>query len=149
VFFDKLTFMYLEMPKFDKGEKELVTYEDWWLYIVRNLVQLNDKPADLRDKVFEKFFKAAEIARFTPEQRLAYEISLKNMRDYHNTLNSAEEKGYNRGHEEGREEGLEQGMQKGATEKAREIARAMLRAGLPVETIEHTTGLSAAEILAL
>ncbi len=150
VFFDKLTFIYLEMPKFNKGVEELNGYADWWLYIIRNMVRLNEMPTELRDKIFVKFFKTAEIAKFTPEQRMAYEVSLKNMRDYNNTIVSAEEKGFDRGIQqgiaEGREEGRAEGREEGMAEGIRKMARKMLEAGIPNDTIMSTTGLSASEI---
>jgi len=37
VFYDKLTFIYLEMPKFIKPESELVTHFDKWMYLLKNL----------------------------------------------------------------------------------------------------------------
>ena len=151
VFFDKLTYIYLEMPKFDKEIDDLSGYADCWLYIIKNLVKLNERPAAFRDKVFEKFFKVAEIAQFTPEQRSAYEASLKNMRDYNNTVRDAEEKGMRKGLQRGRAEGLEQGLQQGkaqgARDKAIEIARRLKMLGLPVSEIAESTGLPESEIL--
>ena len=38
VFYDKLTFIYLEMPKFNKTEDELVTMFDKWMFALRNLL---------------------------------------------------------------------------------------------------------------
>ncbi|MGV3541532.1 MAG: Rpn family recombination-promoting nuclease/putative transposase, partial [Rufibacter sp.] len=63
VFYDKLTFIYLEMPKFNKTLEELETRFDKWLYIIRNLHRLDRIPDKLRERVFEKLFAAAEIAR--------------------------------------------------------------------------------------
>ena len=40
VVYDKLTFYYLEMPKFDKDESELVTMLDKWLFVVKNILGL-------------------------------------------------------------------------------------------------------------
>lgn len=37
MFYDKLTFIYLEMPKFKKSLEELKTRFDKWLYVIRNL----------------------------------------------------------------------------------------------------------------
>lgn len=103
VFYDKLTYIYLEMPKFNKEIGELDTLSDHWLYVIKNLARLDEKPRELRDNIFERFFKVAEIAGFSHEQRMAYEASLKNMRDYVNTISAAEEKGLKKGLEQGRE----------------------------------------------
>lgn len=138
VFFDKLTYIYLEMPKFNKELSELRGFADSWLYIIKNLALLNEKPAPFRDKIFERFFKAAEIARFTPDQRIAYEVSLKSMRDYNNTVRSAEELGLKKG--------IEEGIKEGEKSKALSIARNLRSMGLPVSEIAAATGLPEIEI---
>ncbi|MCM1111031.1 MAG: Rpn family recombination-promoting nuclease/putative transposase [Clostridium sp.] len=158
VFYDKLTFIYLEMPKFNKEIDNLNGYADVWLYLIKNLVKLNERPAEFRGKIFERFFRNAEIARFTPEQRAEYESSLKNMRDYNNTINDAAarsraegiakglEKGRAEGLEKGRAEGLELGRAEGEHKKAIEIARKMISLGLSATEIAGATGLPETEI---
>lgn len=122
VFYDKLTFIYLEMPKFNKTIDELETRFDKWLYVIRNLNRLDKIPDKLRERVFEKLFETAEIARFTPEQIRSYEDSLKYYRDMKNSLDTARE--------EGREE-----------EKL-EVAKNALKIGLSIKDIIQLTGLS-------
>ncbi len=126
VFYDKLTFIYLEMPKFKKSIDELATRFEKWLYLIRNLNQLERIPESLREHIFEKVFETAEIAKFTPAQVLSYEDSLKYYRDLKNSLDTA------------REEGEAEGIQK--------VARNILSLGLSVEMISQATGLSEEEI---
>lgn len=153
VFFDKLTYVYLEMPKFNKEVVDLKGYADCWLYVIKNLALLDEKPAALRDKVFERFFHEAEIARFSPEDRIAYETSLKIMRDYNNTVKSAEYKGIVKGRAEGRAEGMAEGIAKGIAEgekkKALEIALRMKQRGFTAKEIAEDTGLSESDITQL
>lgn len=127
VFYDKLKFVYLELPKFTKTEEELETHFDKWLYVLRFLSQLKDRPARLQEKVFQRVFEAAEIAQFTPEERATYEESLKYYRDLKNVVDTSRE--------EGREEGLVEGRI--------QIAREMKAEGESVEKIMRYTGLSA------
>ena len=126
VFYDKLTFVYLEMPKFNKTEDELVTMFDKWMFVLRNLTTLLDRPKALQDRIFEKLFKQAEIAKYDDIERRQYEASLKEYWDYTSTLDTAERKGEKR--------------------KAKEIAIDMKADGVPVATIAKYTGLSAEEI---
>ncbi len=77
IFYDKLVFIYLEMPKFRKTIDQLETRFDKWLFVLKNLNRFERIPDILKEKIFEKLFAAAEIARFTPEQVLSYEDSLK------------------------------------------------------------------------
>ena len=130
VFYDKLTFVYLEMPKFNKTEDELVTMFDKWMFVLRNLSRLMERPAALQERIFTKLFEQAEIARFTPQDARAYEESVKVYRDLTNVVNTAERKG----RAEGREE------EKFAT------ALKMKSKGYPIADIAEITGLTIEEM---
>ena len=138
VFYDKLTFIYLEMPKFTKTEEQLVTMFDKWLYAIRHLATLLNRPKALYEKVFEQLFTAAEIAKFNPEELMEYEDSLKALRDWYSVLSTAENKGFAQGKEEGRKEGEKN--------KALAIARQMLADGMPAESVARYTNLTVEEI---
>ncbi len=138
VFYDKLTFIYLEIPKFNKSEDELVTMFDKWLFVLRNLSRLMARPAALQDRIFTRLFEAAEIAKFTKEQYEAYEESLKVYRDWQNTIVTAEQKGMAKG--------MAEGIAKGRMEQNIANARSMKLAGLDYEIISQVTGLSKDEI---
>jgi predicted transposase/invertase (TIGR01784 family) len=77
VFYDKLTFIYLEMPQFKKTRLELKTQQDKWLYAIKNLSQLESIPDELKADIFERFFQAAEVAQLAPQEKQSYEQSLK------------------------------------------------------------------------
>jgi len=122
VFYDKLTSIYLEMPKFNKAVEELEIRFDKWLYVIRNLNRLDKVPDKLQERVFEKLFEIAEIARFTPDQVRSYEDSLKYYRDLKNALNTAKEEG------------------------KIEVAAEILKENEPIEKIIRFTGLSREQI---
>ena len=149
VFYDKLTFLYLEMPKFTKGEEELKTMYDKWLFVLHNLSRLMKRPAALQDRIFTRLFEQAEIARYTPEERQDYEDSLKVYRDMKNVLDTAELRGLEKGRKEGRREGRKEGIEQGTFEERRKNAKAMKALGLPLETIVKVTGMSADDIAKL
>ena len=141
VFNDKLTFKYVEIAKFDKPLDKLETCYDKWLFVLKNLSRLERQPKELRDKVFDRVFKEAEIAHFTPAELRHYEDSRKAFRDVKNCIDSAEEKG--------REEGRAEGIAIGVDQAKIEIARRMLAKGFSVPDICEATGLSEAELLSL
>jgi predicted transposase/invertase (TIGR01784 family) len=89
VFYDKLTFVYLEMPKFTKTEAELATQTDKWLYFLRHVSRLDGIPPVLHEQIFEEAFRAAEIAQFNQGEAREYEASLKYYRDLQNVMNTA------------------------------------------------------------
>ena len=146
VFYDKLTFIYLEMPKFTKTEAELSTMFDKWLYAIRNLPSLLERPRALYEKVFQRLFEAAEIAKFDRRERYEYEESLKAYRDWFSVMETAELRGEERGHAKGLKEGHAKGLEEG-THKANVATALRLRQmGLSVEDIQKATGLSEEEI---
>jgi len=122
VFYDKLTFIYLEMPKFNKTVEQLESRFDKWLYVIRNLNKLERVPDKLREQIFEKLFEVAEIAKFTHDELMEYEESLKSYRDLQNSIDTSVE------------------------DKALEIAKKMNQKGFDVEIISEITGLTKEEI---
>ncbi len=83
---------------------------------------------------FDKLFLAAEIAKFKPEERQAYEESLKHYRDLKNVIDTS--------FLEGEEAGFSKGKEEGARAKALEIARSLKAKGLLSKEIAELTGLS-------
>ncbi len=130
VFYDKLKFIYIELPKFKKGEDELETQFDKWLFVFRHLSNLQERPKKLQDRIFQKLFEAAEIAGFTTEEREAYEDSLKYYRDLKNVVDTS------------REEGILEGIEK----RDFEIAKKMKEKGMSNSEISELTGLNDNEL---
>ena len=130
VFYNKLTYIFIEMPRFTKKEHELETHFDKWLYFLKHLEDFENIPGILNEKIFEKAFHVAEIANFTPQQLSQYEESLKTYRDLKGVVDTS--------YEEGKIEGLIEGKIK--------IALKMKKMGEPAEKISEYTGLSIEEI---
>ena len=146
VFYDKLTFIYLEMPKFTKTETELSTMFDKWLYAIRNLPSLLERPRALYEKVFQRLFEAAEIAKFDRRERYEYEESLKAYRDWFSVMETAELRGEERGHAKGLKEGHAKGLEEGTHKANVATASRLKQMGLSIEDIQKATGLSEEEI---
>ena len=101
VFYEKLKFIYIELPKFTKSVNELETRRDKWLFVLKHLAELNDRPDLLQDSIFSQLFDVAEIANFSPVEQDGYQNSLKYYRDMNNVVNTS------------REEGIEEGIELG------------------------------------
>lgn len=134
VFYDKLTFIYFEMPKFNKSEHELNTELDKWLFYIKNLKELNVIPQVFQgNQIFEQAFKKAQLANLNREEWISYENSLKTYRD-----NLASEQAI-----------LQQGIQQGIQQGVLKTAINLKKLGVSLDAIEQATGLSIEDIQAL
>lgn len=130
VFYDKLTFIYLEMPKFNKSLEELETSFDKWLYVLKHLPRLQERPAKLQERVFSKLFELAQIGKFNQEEMQKYEESLKVYWDMHAVIETARDEAFDEGKVEGKIE----------------VAKNLIKLDLDNETILKATDLSVEEI---
>jgi len=137
LFFEKLKYIFLQMPAFKKTEAELKTHYDKWLYFLKNLEDFDEIPAILKEPIFEKAFEVAEIANFNKKELDAYERSLMTFRDWYSIMTTAIEEG---------EKGMEKGMEKGKEKKNIEVILKSHEAGIDIETISRITGTSEEEI---
>ncbi len=122
IFYEKLKFVYLEMPHFIKEENELTTRLDKWLYFIRHLEDFQNIPEIFKDDVFIQAFEKAEIAKYSEEERHDYEQSLKIYRDLKSVIDTAFDEG------------------------KIEVARNLKSLGVDINIISKSTGLTIAEI---
>ena len=141
VFYDKLEFIYVEIAKFNKTLEELETLYDKWLYALKNLYKLTQRPKELCDKVFDRLFEEAEIAKFTPQEVREYEASKKAYRDIKNSIDTAKNQGKEEGLAEGIEIGKKEGRKEGRIEANTETAQRLLAMGLSAEQVAEATQL--------
>ncbi|MEA5139223.1 Rpn family recombination-promoting nuclease/putative transposase [Arcicella rigui] len=130
VFYEKLKFVYLEMPHFVQAEHDLANRLDKWLYFIKHLEDFQGIPEVFKDEVFIQAFEKAEIAKYSEAERHDYEQSLKVFRDnkavYEYAVNTA--------------------FDEGKIEGKIEVARKMKLKGISSSDISDMTGLSEEEI---
>ena len=145
VFYNKLAYIYVEISKFNKPLEELDTLYEKWLYALKNLYKLTQRPKELCDKVFDRLFEEAEIAKFTPQEMREYETSKMAYRDIKNSVDTAKREGIAEGKEIGMKEGMEKGIEigraEGKHEANTETAQRLLAMGLSAEQVAKATQL--------
>lgn len=129
-FYEKLTYIYLEMPNFKQTEADLKTRLDKWLYFIKHLEDFQTIPNIFRDEVFTQAFEKAELARFGQAELDSYEYSLKVFRDNKAVYDYAIDTAFDEGKLEGK----------------LEVAKKMKLKGLSSSDIFDLTGLSESEI---
>ena len=174
VFNPKLRQIYLEMPRFTKEANECENDFERWLYLIKNMKMLKRMPFKAQRAVWDKLLEVADVASLNKDEKALYDRALKNYRDYHSIMETAQmdghkagwkegheaglkaglkegrEEGHKAGHKAGLEEGLKQGLQegmiKGELKKQIEIAQKLKNMGLSISAIQESTGLSKEEI---
>ena len=174
VFNPKLRQIYLEMPRFTKEANECENDFERWLYLIKNMKMLKRMPFKAQRAVWDKLLEVADVASLNKDEKALYDRALKNYRDYHSVMETAQmdghkagwkegheaglkaglKEGREEGHKEGREEGLEEGLKQGLQEgmikgelkKQMEIAQKLKNMGLSISAIQESTGLSKEEI---
>lgn len=126
LFYDKLTFVYLEMPHFNKSESELSNRLDKWLYFIKHLEDFQTIPEIFKDEIFTQAFEYAEIAKYNAIEKREYEQSLKVYRDLKGVIDTA--------------------FDEGKMEGKRETAKILKENGASNELIAIATGLNIDEI---
>ena len=126
---DRLHYILLELPNCGRALGPDATVLDNFCFSMHNMQFLEERPADLRQEIFELLFDAANIATFAPEDRIKYEYAMTTERDIRNQIRYAEK------------QGKEQG--------ALEVARRMLSKNKDIAEIVEFTGLSEEQVRTL
>lgn len=134
IFYDKLTLIYLEMPKLVDMEIKIDTMRDKWMYALNALCHTDQQPPELTEEIFQKLFREAELANFNEEQLFSYRMSVL---DICNNYSVCEY--YN---QEGKKEGKKEGM----AEANLENAKKMKALGIADDIIFQVTGVTNEEL---
>jgi len=133
------------MPKFTKTVEELETHFEKWMYVLKNLKRLDDIPDKLRERIFEKMFSVAEVAKLSPDEYMAYIDSLNSYRDLQNSIETARAEEREKANRD-LQNSIETAKADGKAEGKNETALKMLEDGMTIETICKYTGLSQEQI---
>ena len=164
---DRVRYVFMEVEPFDKSYEECTSFEEKFLYFMKNLPTFVDKPDTHNDEYFEELLMEAEYLKMDNETQAQYEKRIMIMRDNKNADDYARavaieqglaeglKQGLEQGLAKGMEQGLEQGLAKGleqGLEKGINItlqARDMIKEGWSAQDICEKTGLSEEVVLAL
>jgi len=137
VFFDKLKFIYIEMPHFNKGLEQLENHCERWLYFIKNLNTLDEIPELFKDDIIYNGFEVARIAALNKEERAIYENSLKEYRDLYSVMKSA------------KREGVDEGILIGKARGVESVTINMINAGMTDEQVATLVQLDIATVTAI
>lgn len=151
---DYLRYVFIQLPCFEKGEKECATLIEQWIFNIKNMGQMQNVAFKEQREIFAYLDSVANVAALSPSERDTYEAALMRARDYNAQMKTAREKGWESGRKEGWEsgmqqgmqQGLQQGLQQGRSEEKKMIVRNMAALQIPVSLIAQTVQLTEEEV---
>ena len=141
-----LDLVFVELPKFIKGQEELETLADKWIYFMKNARTLTSVPETM-DSIPEihEAFNIANQASLSREEVEDLDKREQFIYDQQGAIIKASREGIEQGREEGIEQGREEGREEGMREKAIAIARQLL-SQLDNAAISQVTGLTVEDV---
>jgi hypothetical protein len=135
---DKWEAVTVELPKFTKTEDELETVVDKWIYSLKNMEKLPERPKKLDEKIFYELYENAKINNLKIEDMKAYGKSVLEYDDVISSLRYVEERV--------RKETTEKTRKKTMRETKEEIVRNCHRYNANISQIAAYTGLTEKEV---
>ena len=143
VFFDKLTFIGIELPKFKKTADELATRLDKWLYLLNDIHKLSHLPVKfMDDDIFQLLFEMAEVKKLEFHKAIEYKDSLAHHHNWHDDSETSREIRL----EKELAEGIALCRDQGVEINSKAVAKTALKMGLDMDTVARITGLSIEEL---
>ena len=143
---DDTNIIFIDLQKFRKDFDECEDMCEKWLYSIRNMHLLKERPAGVEGTELEELYDEAHYAAWPAEKRMYYERYVMNKNDIENIICEHYEDGYAAGRAEGREEGREEGILSGVRSSRIEMARKLYGRGMSVTEISELTSLSEDEV---
>ena len=127
---DRLQYLLLELPNsVQRVRTDKATLMEKFCFALYQMEHFTERPAEFKEEIFKLLFEYADIATFSPEEKIQYELDMTTEADRINQLNFA--------------------MEEGAKNQARKTAKVLLGRGVSEDIIVESTGLSQEEIRAL
>ncbi len=154
----ELSYVFVELGKFNKKEEELETMEDFWLSYLVDSTKVKHPPAKVRDPNILKAYEVLERFNWDDSAYDAYiraklhadaeKLAMED--EFHKGEITGEARGRAQGLEEGKAQGLEegkaQGLEEGILKTKLETAKNLISKGFDEKTILDITNLSAQDL---
>lgn len=144
-----IEFNFIELPKFNKKESELVSIIDQWVYFIKNAENLNIIPESVKDDGLKHAYEDADKHNWTKAELDAYDYVLMREQDDRGRWALATRRAVVKAVEAVVEKAVEKAVEQTSKEVSESIALDLLKSGIPPEIVAQNTGLSLDEVMAL
>ncbi|GBU25388.1 hypothetical protein R83H12_02031 [Fibrobacteria bacterium R8-3-H12] len=150
--------VFIELPKFGKQASACRSFRDKIIFLFKNLHLLKERPANFREKIFDRIFSVAEISKLKGDELKAFRYSMRlNIDERQLAIDCAVEEateaaivqGIRQGRKLGMKRGRKQGIGVGMKRSVMQTAKRMLAKGYSVAEVIGITELPRKQIMAL
>ncbi|GFS39717.1 uncharacterized protein NPIL_334661 [Nephila pilipes] len=131
-------FTFIELPKFPKTkEDQLESIVEKWIYYFKYADETSEEELEKiigSDVIIKKAYEELNRFNWSEKEFIAYEQEIKRIRDERAVL------------EQKLDDATEKGRQEGRQEKRIEVVKNLLKAGVSIDIIAQTTGLTVNEV---
>lgn len=140
---DRVTFIFIELPKFQKVLDDLDgNILEGMYFCFKNIAVLEKRPEVLDHQIFTRIFAVAELYNMDKATRDKVLQKMTTERDLRNQMAYAREEAIREGRAEGRAEGHAEGHAEGMAQGKVETIRKMLAGGIPATAIAEALGMT-------
>lgn len=119
---DRVQYIFLELTNARHALEPDATVLEKVCYALHNMETLPGRPEGFEGEFFRLLFESAEIAIFTPQEKIKYEYDMRTERDLLNQIAFAKKTGM--------EEGIEKGIEKGVRDERQRILEELRKQGV-------------------
>jgi predicted transposase/invertase (TIGR01784 family) len=144
VFYDKLTFICIEIPRFKKLFTHIESPLEEWLFYLQRMASFSELPQNPKNPAIMKFLSDAELANLSKEEQYKYERSLRTYRDkllIRKSIKMDLQEEFQKGLAKGKAVGEARGRAEGEYQKALQTAEVLLTSGITMDLVLKATGL--------
>ncbi|WP_265033909.1 Rpn family recombination-promoting nuclease/putative transposase [Wolbachia endosymbiont (group A) of Sicus ferrugineus] len=143
-------FIFIELPKFPKTkEDQLSSIVEKWIYFFRYADETSEEELERiigSDLIIKRAYEELNRFNWSEKEFIAYEQEIKRIRDEQAVLAQKLDDAKQEGRQEGIQIGHEKGRKEGEKQAKIAVAKNLLKAGVSIDIIAQTTGLTVNEV---
>jgi predicted transposase/invertase (TIGR01784 family) len=146
-----ISMVFVVLPNFKPQNRAVKKMHDLWLRFLTEIDEntIDADPALIENEDTKEALELLRASAFTDAEKLAYDKYWIDVITERSALQRERAEGREEGRAEGREEGRAEGRAEGAQSASIDIARRLKSAGIDINLIAQSTGLSPDEIIKL
>ncbi len=142
--------VFIELPKFGKQAFMCRSFRDKIIFLFKNLHLLGERPANFRERIFDRIFSISEISKLKGDELKAFRYSMKlNIDERQLAIDCAVEEATEAAIVQGIKQGMKRGRKQGFGKGVLQTAKSMLLDGLAPARVARITKLPKEQIMAL